>query len=109
MNLHVPSPIFNDYQPVDSFLNVYSGLLPIFIFIGHPARGILVPQPGIEPTPPGVEAQSPNHWTTREVPTYRESCFNDISIHISPPVLFGSEFQTSYHFTGYILSINRSC
>ena len=30
--------------------------------------GILVPQPGIEPTPPAVEAQSLNHWTTSEVP-----------------------------------------
>ena len=28
----------------------------------------LVPHPGIEPTPPAVEAQSPNHWTTREFP-----------------------------------------
>ena len=28
--------------------------------------GILVPQPGIEPGPPAVEAQSPNHWTARE-------------------------------------------
>ena len=27
---------------------------------------ILVPQPGIEPRPPVVEAQSPNHWTSRE-------------------------------------------
>ena len=30
--------------------------------------GILVPHQGIEPIPPGVEAQSPHHWTTREVP-----------------------------------------
>ena len=29
---------------------------------------ILVPRPGIEPTPPAVEAWSLNHWTTREVP-----------------------------------------
>ena len=34
----------------------------------HTACGILVPQPGIEPAPPAVEAQSPNHWTAREVP-----------------------------------------
>ena len=33
---------------------------------------ILVPQPGIEPVPPAVEAQRPNHWTTREIP---EFCF----------------------------------
>ena len=30
--------------------------------------GILVPQPGIEPLLPAVEAQSFNHWTAREVP-----------------------------------------
>ena len=28
----------------------------------------LVPQPGIEPVPPAVEAQNFNHWTTGEVP-----------------------------------------
>ena len=30
------------------------------------ARGILVPQSGIEPGPLAVEVQSPNHWTIRE-------------------------------------------
>ena len=34
---------------------------------GHAACGILFPQPGVEPNPPAVEAQSLNHWTTREV------------------------------------------
>ena len=28
----------------------------------------LVPWPGSKPRPPASEAQSPNHWTTREVP-----------------------------------------
>ena len=28
---------------------------------------ILVPQPGIDPVPPALEAQSLNHWTTGEV------------------------------------------
>ena len=28
--------------------------------------GILAPRPGIEPTPPALEAQSLNHWTARE-------------------------------------------
>ena len=32
------------------------------------ACGILVLQPGIEPVPPAVEMQSPNHWTTGEFP-----------------------------------------
>ena len=40
-----------------------------FFFWRHQAAcGILVPQPGIEPTPPAVEAQSLNHWTAKEVP-----------------------------------------
>ena len=34
----------------------------------HTASGILLSRPGMGPTPPAVEAQSPNHWTTREVP-----------------------------------------
>ena len=34
------------------------------------ACGILVPQPGIEPGPPAMKAQSPNHWIAREFPTY---------------------------------------
>ena len=32
--------------------------------------GIIVPQPGIEPMPPAVEAWSLNHWTAREVPKF---------------------------------------
>ena len=32
------------------------------------ACGILVPQPGIEPMSPAMEAQSLNYWITREVP-----------------------------------------
>ena len=34
------------------------------------ACGISVPRPGIEPVPPAVEAQSLNHWTTREAPLF---------------------------------------
>ena len=29
--------------------------------------GILVPPPGVEPTPPAAEAKSLSHWTAREV------------------------------------------
>ena len=29
--------------------------------------GVLVPQPGIEPTPHALEVQSLNHWTAKEV------------------------------------------
>ena len=40
-----------------------------FFWPCHMACGILVPQPGIAPVPPALEALSLNHWTTREVPT----------------------------------------
>ena len=40
-----------------------------FVFWLHCAAcGILVPQLRIKPAPPALEAQSLNHWTTREVP-----------------------------------------
>ena len=39
-----------------------------YFLVTHVACGILVPQLGIEPKPPALEAQSPNHWTIREVP-----------------------------------------
>ena len=47
-------------------LNIYIYLL-LFIF-GCATCRILVPGPGIEPMPPGVEVWSLNHWTSREAP-----------------------------------------
>ena len=41
--------------------------MSLFFFLGAACR-ILVPWPGIKPVPPAMEAQSLNHWTTREVP-----------------------------------------
>ena len=35
-----------------------------FFWPYHIAHGILVPQLGIEPMPPSLEAQTLNHWTT---------------------------------------------
>ena len=57
--------------------NIYGGLPEVvrallsaprlFFFFPHcKAFRILVPWPGIKPVSPEVEAQSPNHWTTRE-------------------------------------------
>ena len=53
------------------FLKNLNLFIYLFIF-GHVTQAceILVPQPGIEPLPPAVEAQSPNHWTAREVPIF---------------------------------------
>ena len=41
-----------------------------FFFFGLTACGILVPQPGTEPGPSAVKAQSPKHWTAREFQDY---------------------------------------
>ena len=42
-----------------------------FFFFGHVMRPhwVLVPQPGINPTPHALEAQRLNHWTTWEAPS----------------------------------------
>ena len=41
----------------------------LFVFIpDHEVCGILLPQPGIKPVPPVVEAPSRIHWSTREAP-----------------------------------------
>ena len=62
-----------------SFVPATSGSLrvffypPPFFFLIWPlcvACRILVPPPGIEPAPSEVKAPSPNHWTTREFPSF---------------------------------------
>ena len=51
------------------FPSVQTHLLSFFSFwLCCEACGILVPQSGIEPMPLAMEAQSPNHWTARELP-----------------------------------------
>ena len=43
-------------------------IFPRLFWLHLEAHGILAPQLGIKPTPPAVEAQILNYWTTREVP-----------------------------------------
>ena len=46
----------------------------IYVFISLATLGLscglwdLVPQPGVEPRPPALRAQSPSYWSTRESP-----------------------------------------
>ena len=44
-------------------------LFSVLAFFGHKARGILAPQPGIEPAPPALQDEGLKRWTTREVLT----------------------------------------
>ena len=50
---------------------LYDGELKLFSFLAapHGMRDLSSPTRN-EPEPPAVEAQSPNHWTTREFPVY---------------------------------------
>ena len=48
----------------------HSESFSFFFSLHRAACRILVPWPGMEPTPPAVEAQSPNYWTARQVPPF---------------------------------------
>ena len=50
-------------------LVLFGGIFIVFVLAAQYV-GILLPQPGIKPTPPTLEAQSLNHWTVREVPVF---------------------------------------
>ena len=55
-----------------SVILLYYFILFLFFWPHHVACGILVPRPGIEPGPSSVKAQNPNHWTTREFPSFKK-------------------------------------
>ena len=71
----------------------------LFFTPRHVACGILAPRPGIEPVPPAVEVQSPNHWTTWEFPGLfffffgRKECYRFLFSFIEQ-VLISHQFYT---------------
>ena len=70
-----------------------------FIFwLHHAAHGILVPQPGIKSRLPAVEACSPNHWTTSDVPEQRLWCAQ----HPGYPKSMQIYFCTGHHMTMWV-------
>ena len=99
------------------FLNCFHLKLTYIVFLVHlffffslwlprAACEIFVPQAGIEPMSPALEAQNLNHWTAREVPFcaslrlqcwlpfppsfFREPCFRDASDSPQRPWLHSS-------------------
>ena len=66
MYLQISVFIFFGYTPRSGIAGSYSGSY-FFFWPLHMACGILVPQQGMEPDPPTLEAQSLNHWTARGV------------------------------------------
>ena len=94
-----------------SFVSICLLFFFFFFWRHHIACGILVPQPGIEPAPPALEAQSLNHWTTREVPPsaysqkqglMKSSCI--CSLQATLPVSL--ERSWIIEFLGYSLHFN---
>ena len=68
----------------------------LFIFWSHcEACGILVLWPGIEPRPPALEAQSPNHWTTWEVPHLILKSWSDLGWCLRSSKVIGFEDVSS--------------
>ena len=70
------------------FCFVWVHFLNLLVFGHTSTHGILVSQPELEPVPAALEAQSPNCWTTREVPRFcafifqlkKKNCFNGVKI-----------------------------
>ena len=71
------------WTPDLHFVGVFC--LSVCFYLCCAACGILVPYPGIEPSAPSLEAQSPNHRTTREVPAHTVN--HSLLI---PPLLFNT-------------------
>ena len=71
-------------------LTVWS--FPPLFWLHHATCGILVPQPGIKPMPPSLEAWSPNLWTTREL-----VCCLVLYRSLLPPTP-GPVFSAGFHF-----------
>ena len=76
----------------------------------HTACRVLVPQPGIKPVPPLVEAQSLDHWAAREVFLLDSFCFLTYKSYI-PLYLLGQICLDVTHFKIFIrcLLCTRSC
>ena len=53
----------------------------LFFLLYHVAFRILVPQVGLKSVSPAVEAQSPNHWTTREIQKRSMSSIKQLRMH----------------------------
>ena len=88
-SLTAPSQIpllVSTFSPIPQFCFLFIVFFFVFFFflLSQEACEILVSQPGIEHTPPALEAQSPNHWSTKEVPMPNPSTLD--YPRLSPPL-----------------------
>ena len=71
---------YEEVCPLSMFASVcLFGVLFVCFWLHHSACEILASQPGTKTTPLALEAQSLNHWTTREVPMF-DSLFQFYSL-----------------------------
>ena len=52
------------------FQTIFKKLIKVLFIYFLTSWHVELPWPGVEPMPPAVEAQSLNHWTTKEVPPF---------------------------------------
>ena len=76
------------YYMIVAFMSILFIYLFIYFWPCRATCGILVPQPGIEPVPHAVEAQSPNFWTAREFPFHALYKKNLLSLKYKEICLF---------------------
>ena len=67
--LHEKGCMWGKFQTLRSQFSILFFCLFVCFWLRWVARRILIPQLGIEPTPPAMETWSLNHWTAREVPS----------------------------------------
>ena len=72
LHLALPLHYVYYYLIIIGALCIFKNILFIYLAPQDLSCGMqdLVPQPGIEPGPPALGAQSLSHWTTREVPCH---------------------------------------
>ena len=102
------SPLCSFHRIVETYgFFSYTTLDICLLIFGCTACRILVPRPGIKPTPPALKAWSLDHWTTREVPTL--DIFN-VSSHLvatfSPnlchPPIFSKGISVVMNYIQYV-------
>uniref|UniRef100_A0A8C9CVZ7 Ig-like domain-containing protein n=1 Tax=Phocoena sinus TaxID=42100 RepID=A0A8C9CVZ7_PHOSS len=85
---HLTHPELRQKPTPSPQLCSYHCILYSFFWPCSAACRISVPKAGTEPEPPAVEAQSPNHWTTKEVPDHHILILEPAHIpqRTSPPI-----------------------
>ena len=90
-------PSFYRTHLVGSFFLLIKKKFFFFLFLAcHPACGILVPPPGMEPMPLGLRAWSLTLWTTQEVGNFCHIALSDSCCCSLPVPVFGEDSSSAH-------------